>query len=106
MTESITPVAAGPTRLTLLYTANLRGDVALLPRLFSLIRREQRAADAPALLIDLGDTCAVESWLCRATMGRAPVLVLDSMGYDGVVIGGPERAPIPPSALRRLAGEV
>ncbi len=110
VTDSALPVTPDNTReapmLTLLYTANLRGELAILPRLFSLIRREQQAAPTPAVLLDLGDSCIVESWICEATQGRAPFLVLDSMGYDGAVIGGPERVPIPPSSLRKLAGDV
>lgn len=90
--------------VTLLYTANLRGELALLPRLFSLIQGERRSGGEVTWLVDLGDTCALDSWVCCATEGRAPFLVLESMGYDGVVIGGPEGVPIPPSSLRRLAG--
>jgi hypothetical protein len=92
--------------VTLLYTAHLAGEVALLPRLFTLIGQERRTAAGPVILLDLGDTCAVESWVCRATQGRAPFLVLDSMGYDGAVIGGPEAVPIPPSSLRQLLGKL
>jgi hypothetical protein len=92
--------------VTLLYTANLRGDLALLPRLFTLIQHERRASGGPVLLLDLGDTCSVESWVCRATQGRAPFLVLDGMGYDAVLIGGPERVPIPPPSLRVLAANM
>jgi hypothetical protein len=95
-----------PETITFLATAHLSGELALLPRLFTLIRRERSAARGPTVLFDLGDTCAVEVWVCRATMGRAPFLVLDSMGYDGAVIGGPEQAPIPPSSLRLLAGQL
>jgi hypothetical protein len=92
--------------VTLLYTAHLAGEIALLPRLFTLIGQERRAAAGPVILLDLGDTCAVEAWICRATQGRAPFLVLDSMGYDGAVIGGPEAVPIPPSSLRQLLGKL
>jgi len=99
-TESI------PETVTFLATAHLCGALRLLPRLFTLIHQERRSAQGPVVLLDLGDTCAVESWACRATLGRAPFLVLDSMGYDGAVIGGPEQAPIPPSSLRLLAGQM
>lgn len=88
--------------LTLLFTANLAGDIGLLPRLFTLIQRERRTADGPVMLLDLGDTCSEESWICRATYGRAPFIVLDGMGYDAVFIGGPEQVPIPLASLRRL----
>jgi hypothetical protein len=97
---------AEPSLVTVLYTAHLAGEIALLPRLFTLISQECRAASGPVILLDLGDTCAVEAWVCRATQGRAPFLVLDSMGYDGALIGGPEAVPIPPSSLRQLLGKL
>lgn len=92
--------------MTLLYTAHLAGEVTLLPRLFTLIKQERRTASGPVILLDLGDTCSVEAWICQATQGRAPFLVLDSMGYDGAVIGGPEQVPIPPLSLRHLLNNV
>jgi 2',3'-cyclic-nucleotide 2'-phosphodiesterase (5'-nucleotidase family) len=92
--------------VTLLYTANLRGDLALLPRLFTMIQHERRASEGLVLLLDLGDTCSVESWVCQATQGRAPFLVLDGMGYDAVLIGGPEKVPIPPPSLRMVAASM
>lgn len=95
-----------PSTVTLLYTANLKGELTLLPRLFTLIQRERRVSGGLVLLLDLGDTCSLESWVCRATQGRAPFLVLDGMGYDAALIGGPEKVPIPPSSLRKLAGSL
>lgn len=92
--------------VTLLYTANLRGDLHLLPRLFTLIQTQKQTANGPVFLLDVGDTCALDSWVCQATQGRAPFLVLDSMGYDAAIIGGPEQVPIPPSSLRRLAADM
>ncbi len=67
--------------LTLLYTANLAGQLALLPRLFTLIRQVRVAADGPVALIDLGGSCAPDSWECMATEGRAALVVFDAMGY-------------------------
>jgi hypothetical protein len=89
-------------QLTLLYTAHIAGDLRLLAQLATLIRQERRTAQKPTLLIDLGDTCSLESWVCRVTRGRAPFLILDGMGYDAACIGGPEEVPIPLDALRRL----
>ncbi len=93
-------------RVTLLYTANVHGQLALLPRLFTLIQQKRHAAAGPTLLFDLGDSCTLSAWVCQATHGRAPFLVFDSMGYDAAVIGGPEHVPIPPSALRRLVTDL
>lgn len=92
--------------ITLLYTANLAGDLGLLPRLFSLIQRERRTAAGPVFLLDLGDSCALEAWICRATQGRAPLIVLDGMGYDVALVGGPERVPIPLISLQQLSGRI
>lgn len=89
------------TTVTVLATANLRGAVETLPQRAALILRERRAAAGLTLLLDLGDTCAPESWLCRVTQGRAPFLLLDAIGYDAAFIGG-EDTPLPPAAYRRL----
>ncbi|HEX3053237.1 MAG TPA: hypothetical protein VHP83_21440 [Aggregatilineaceae bacterium] len=86
------------------YTANLKGNLALLPRLFTLI--QQQRDDALVFLLDLGDTCSLDAWVCRTTQGRAPLLVLDSMGYDAAIIGGPEAVSIPVSSLRQLVDTI
>jgi len=90
---------------TIFTTANLRGAMDLLPRLASLILRERRAARGITLLLDLGDTCSPDAWLCRATQGRAPFLLLDAIGYDAAFIGG-EDVPLPPDAFRRLRDRI
>ncbi len=72
----------------------------------TVINQEKKAADGPVFLIDLGDTCSVEAWVCCVTEGRAPFLVLDAMGYDAAVIGGPELVPIPIPSLRKLTGSI
>jgi len=36
----------GVSSVTLLYTAHLEGDLRVLPRLFTLIQQERRAAEA------------------------------------------------------------
>ncbi|GAB4414471.1 MAG: hypothetical protein Kow00106_09590 [Anaerolineae bacterium] len=98
--------AGNPTTITFLATAHIAGELNLLPRLFTLIRQERQKAAGPVVLLDLGDTCAAEAWICRATWGRAPFLVLDSMGYDAAIIGGPEATPIPPVSLRLLVDQI
>ncbi len=89
-----------------MYTAHVAGNLALLPRLATLIQQVRRVKQGPVLVLDLGDTCAPDAWICRVTQGRAPFLVLDSMGYDGAVIGGPEQIPIPPASLKQLVGQM
>ncbi len=66
--------------ITLLYTANLRGSIELLPRLYTFIR-QLRAEMNPIMLIDLGESCLPEVWHCQVTGGRSMLVALDAMGY-------------------------
>ena len=77
-----------PLNLTLLYTANIAGDLALLPRLYTFLQRLKSAARQPALLLDLGGSCAEGVWHCRETGGRSTLIVLDGMGYDAANVAG------------------
>lgn len=70
-------------RLTILYTGGLRGDLALLPRLYTQIKRLRGAESADRfLLIDIGDSCSADVWHCAVTGGRSMIVALDGMGYD------------------------
>ena len=71
-----------PDRLTVLYTACLRGRLAALPHLYTLIKHTQAALEGPSVLLDLGESCVADEWLCQATAGRALLVAMDSMGYD------------------------
>ena len=87
------------TPLTILYTYGLRGDLDVLPRLYSFLRQlkanyaapvVQVCADEPAtppgrvLLLDLGESCDPQVWHCAVSDGRSTLVVLDGMGYDAV----------------------
>lgn len=74
--------------LTVLHTANLRGDLVLLPRLYTFLRRLRQEAGGRALLLDAGNACADETWHCAATGGRSALLVLDAMGYQAANVTG------------------
>ena len=85
------------TPLTILYTAHLRGDLEVLPRLYNFLRQlrahyseevVQVCADDPAvapgsvLLLDLGASCDPSVWHCDVTSGRSMLVVLDGMGFN------------------------
>jgi hypothetical protein len=70
--------------LTILYTGGLRGDLELLPRLFTFIRQLKAAESGRVLLIDAGEACLPIVWHCDGTGGRSMLVALDSMGYDAV----------------------
>lgn len=70
--------------MRLLYTANLRGDLALLPRLYAFIR----SLGPRDMLLDIGSACDDSVWHCALTGGRSTLHVLDAMGYDAVSVQG------------------
>lgn len=69
-------------KLTILYTANLAGDIHLLPRLYTFLARLKQEAEGQVLLVDAGNACTNAVWHCDVTGGRSMLLVLDAMGYD------------------------
>ena len=75
-----------PDRLTVLYTACLRGQLEALPRLYTLIKRERATVRGPSITLDLGASCVPDSWPCEVTGGRAALVAMDSMGYDAFYI--------------------
>jgi hypothetical protein len=70
--------------LVIIYTQNIRGDLALLPRLYTFIQQLQKEHEDERVLVDLGASCSDDIWHCRVTEGRSALLVLDAMGYQVV----------------------
>ena len=79
---------AKPLSLTLLYTAGIAGDLALLPRLHTFLQRLKPAERQGTLLLDLGGSCADSVWHCQATGGRSTLIVLDGMGFHAANVDG------------------
>jgi hypothetical protein len=72
--------------VSIFYTACLRGQLTLLPKLYQYIA-EQRNVPHPTMLIDLGQSCMAGAWICQATGGRGMLVAMDAMGYDAFHIG-------------------
>ena len=77
-----------PLSLTLLYSGEIAGDLALLPRLYTFLQRLHPPQQQPTLLLDLGGSCANSAWHCRETGGRSTLIVLDGMGYHAANVAG------------------
>ncbi len=73
-----------PLNLNLLYTANIRGDIHMLPRLYTFMQTLKPAERKGTLILDLGNSCAEGVWHCEVTQGRSTLIVLDGMGYHAV----------------------
>lgn len=87
--------------LSLLYTGHIRGDLWLLPRLHTFLRRLMQRADA-CLLLDTGGACSEQVWHCRATGGRSCLVALDGLGYHAANVEGALDA----AGREKLAGQV
>ncbi len=75
--------------LTIVYTGGLRGDLSLLPRLYTFIRTWGMGGQpTPHYLFDLGDACAPEVWHCAATGGRSALIALDALGCHAARVAG------------------
>jgi hypothetical protein len=76
--------------LTLLYTHDLRGDLDLLPRLHTQLRRlwDVEKISRRVLAVDLGDSCDPAVWPCAITEGRSTLLALDAMGFAAANVEG------------------
>jgi hypothetical protein len=71
--------------ITVFYTVSLRGELRLLPYLFSHIKQQRAAVSEQggiSLLVDLGESCRMDWPICRLTEGRALLVAMDAMGYD------------------------
>jgi len=77
-----------PLSLTLLYSGEIAGDLALLPRLYTFLQRLHPPERQQTLLLDLGGSCVNSAWHCRETGGRSTLIVLDGMGYHAANVAG------------------
>lgn len=77
-----------PLSLTLLYTANIGGNLQILPRLYTFIQSLKPEQRQGILLLDLGNSCADDVWHCQITRGRSTLIVLDGMGYHACNVDG------------------
>lgn len=77
-----------PLSLSVLYSANLRGDIALLPQLFTFMQRLRAPEKPGSLILDLGNACDEAAPHCRQTGGRSMLVALDGMGYHAANIEG------------------
>lgn len=74
--------------LTILYTSNIRGDIHMLPRLYSFMQTLKPAERQGTLIFDLGNSCVDGVWHCDITQGRSTLIVLDGMGYHAANVAG------------------
>lgn len=92
----------GARPVTILYTASLSGQLTLLPTLFTRIQMEKSRASGPTLLVDMGRSCAPDTWICTATRGIGMLVAMDAMGYDAFHIGPADSLYSQPGPVQHL----
>ncbi len=96
-------------QLTILHFNDLHGRLDQLPRLFTLVQRERRAAQAAGrqvLLLDGGDSSDRRQWASAATQGRANYALLEAMGVQATVLGNADCLIWGRAALAKLVRAV
>jgi hypothetical protein len=91
-----------PVSVSLLYTARLGGDLALLPRLMTRIQQVRFRSAALNFLVDLGRACLPETWICTATNGLGMLVAMDGMSYDAFHIGPQDALYARPQEVMKL----
>lgn len=105
------------TNLHILYTANLRGNIELLPRMHTFMRQLKSTplsdenevmlcmvepVQTRWLVLDLGNACDPAVWHCTATEGRSILIALDAMGYHAANVDG----ALTEEARERMSGNL
>jgi hypothetical protein len=91
-----------PPCLMLVYSANLRGRLDALPRLFSRARDVRTGLAGWLTWVDLGGACAPEAWECAATQGRAGLMSLEAAGCAAAWLTAADGAGLDADTLARL----
>jgi hypothetical protein len=96
--------------LTILYTHHIRGELNMLPRMHTFIRRLRgELAEGRTFLVDLGDSCVPDVWPCAITEGRSTLIVLDAMGFHAAnvtnLLSPVSRARLEPQVSLALVDE-
>ena len=88
-----------PLTLRILYTYNIRGNLAWLPRLYTVLAAHSHDDIIDRTVkVDLGEACAGHVWHCAETDGRSALLALDAMGFAAA------RVSLSPASRERLVG--
>lgn len=74
--------------LRIIYTYQLKGQLGLLPPLYTYLTQLIKADPSDHILLDLGQSCQPDIWHCQVTSGQSCLTVLDGMGYTAAHTDG------------------
>jgi 2',3'-cyclic-nucleotide 2'-phosphodiesterase (5'-nucleotidase family) len=75
------------TRLVLLHTNDLHGNVEGLARVATLVERIRAGSDCPVVYVDAGDVEETTTWISNVTKGAAMHRLLSAAGCEAAAVG-------------------
>ena len=74
-------------RLVLLHTNDVHGDIEALARVATLVERIRAESDCPVVYVDAGDVEETTTWISNVTRGTAMHRLLSAAGCEAAAVG-------------------
>ena len=74
-------------RLVLLHTNDVHGDIEALARVATLVERIRAESHCPVVYVDAGDVEETTTWISNATKGAAMHRLLSAAGCEAAAVG-------------------
>src|SRR5919206_2726624 len=92
-------------RLVLLHTNDVHGDIEALARVATLVEQIRAASDSPVVYVDAGDVEETTTWISNATKGAAMHRLLSAAGCEAAAVGNASWLRYGPQVLPSHAEE-
>src|SRR5919199_3182887 len=92
-------------RLVLLHTNDVHGDIEALARVATLVEQIRAASDSPVVYVDAGDVEETTTWISNATKGAAMHRLLSAAGCEAAAVGNASWLRYGPQVLPAHAEE-
>jgi 2',3'-cyclic-nucleotide 2'-phosphodiesterase (5'-nucleotidase family) len=92
-------------RLVLLHTNDVHGEIEALARVATLVERIRAETDCPAVFVDAGDVEETTTWISNATKGAAMHRLLSAAGCEAAAVGNASWLRYGPQVLSSHAEE-
>src|SRR5919197_1956295 len=92
-------------RLVLLHTNDLHGEIEALARIATLVERIRAESDCPVVYVDAGDVEETTTWISNATKGAAMHRLLSAAGCEAAAVGNASWLRYGPQVLPSHAEE-
>jgi 2',3'-cyclic-nucleotide 2'-phosphodiesterase (5'-nucleotidase family) len=93
------------TRLVLLHTNDVHGNIEALARVATLVERIRAESDCPVVYVDAGDVEETTTWISNATKGAAMHRLLSAAGCEAAAVGNASWLRYGPQVLPSHAEE-